>query len=405
MKRNISFLTGIAFSLLLPSCSRPIQPQEEAGDPPHRYITNATLLEIEPIGEASACRILNPWRSDKWLAQYLLLPADTTLLPADSAQRLCKRYPDYTPLSVPLERMTLTNSCHAYLMTQLEALDRVAVMCDASYSHVEELHHKIITGAIRDGGSATAPNFEILLAAHTDAIWISPFENAGAGAFEHFNIPIIYCAEYMEPHPLSRAEWMKFYGRLVGRGHEADSLFQAIRYRYHAISALSNRDSNPKPTILSEHATGSTWYIPGGRSTTSRLYRDAGGTYLWHDDNHTGSLALSIETVLEKARGADFWFFTFYDPKQESMQAADFYKQSPINKQIRASAHSNVYACNTAFSPYFDETPFRPDLLLWSIRRTLHPETPPAIVIDRTDTLIDPFYFLPVLRHFDIFPL
>lgn len=400
MKKNVLCLTGLVLSTLLISCTGSTERQEEIVTGHSSHMPSTSLLDIETIGEASACRIRNPWHPKEWLAQYLLLPADTTLLPADSALALRQRYPDYTPLTVPLERMTLTNSCHIYLMNQLKALDRVAVMCDAQYSHVKELHQRIKSGTIRDGGPAVTPNTEILLAAGSDAIWVSPFENAGAGAFEHLNIPIIYTAEYMESHPLSRAEWMKFYGRLVGRGHEADSLFQCVSNRYIAIAAISEMDRR-KPTVMSELSSGATWYVPGGRSTTSRLYRDAGGSYIWADDTHVGSLALSTEAVLAKASEADFWFFTFYDTKYPTIPLFQFHKQNPVNCKFRAAHYAGIYACNTAFEPYFDETPFRPDLLLWSIRRKLHPETPVAVIFGENDTLVDPQYFFPPMDLFD----
>lgn len=404
MKQNIHYLTGIILLTLLHSCNSLVKHQEGPIVAHHSYMSHSTLLEIKQIGEASTCRIRNPWRPKEWLAQYLLLPADSALLPIDSAQALRQRYPNHTPLTIPLERITLTNSNHAYLIEQLGALDHIAVMCDASYSHIKELHRRINNGSIRDGGTALSPNIETLLAAGTDAIWLPPFENAGAGAFQHFGIPVIYSAEYMESHPLSRAEWMKFYGRLVGRGFEADSLFQCISDRYYAIAALSDMDLE-KPTILSELPSDATWYVPGGHSTASRLYRDAGGTYIWQEDDHAGSLSLSPEAVLKKAREADFWFFTFYDTKCPSMLLFQFQNQHPINNKFRAAQHSNVYACNTAFSSYFDETPFRPDLLLWSVRRILHPQTPEAVIFGKNDTLTDPFYFLPLMDPFDILPL
>lgn len=405
MNKHHLRLTGIALSLLLLSSCRLPRHQETVFIEPRPLVTNATLLEIEPLGEASACRIRNPWQPEKWLAKYLLLPADTMLLPTDSAAVLRKRYPDHTPLSIPLCRMTLTNGCHVYLMNQLNAMDCVAAMCDARYVRVPELRKRIKAGLIRDAGTATAPNIEMLLAAHTDAIWIPPFENTGAGAFERFNVPVIYCADYLEPHPLSRAEWMKFYGRLVGRAHSADSLFLCVKTHYRNISDLVKID-DPKPTVLSEYSTGDTWCIPGGRSSTSRLYRDAGGAYQWEDDSHVGSLTLSSEAVLAKAQNSDYWFFTYYDTTHISMDIIRFRELNPINSQFKVNGTYNIYACNTAFHPYFEETPFRPDLWLWSIYRQLHEGTPLGIITEMGDTLYEPFYFQRVMKPhlFDILP-
>ena len=40
----------------------------------------------------------------------------------------------------------------------------------------------------------------------------------------------------MERSALGRAEWMKFYGILFGREHEADSLFAVVKQNYKSLS-------------------------------------------------------------------------------------------------------------------------------------------------------------------------
>lgn len=47
---------------------------------------------------------------------------------------------------------------------------------------------------------------------------------------------------------------------------------------------------------------GDVWYVPGGRSYAAKFIEDAGGKYLWSDNPKTGSIELSFESVLEKAK-------------------------------------------------------------------------------------------------------
>ena len=49
------------------------------------------------------------------------------------------------------------------------------------------------------------------------------------------------------------------------------------------------------------------WYLPKGDSWAARFIEDANGEYLWRDSKGTGSIALNIESVLEKGQNADFW--------------------------------------------------------------------------------------------------
>lgn len=64
-----------------------------------------------------------------------------------------------------------------------------------------------------------APDIERIIALKPEAILVSPFENSGGyGKLDKLHIPIIEAADYMESSPLGRAEWMKFYGMLFGKG-------------------------------------------------------------------------------------------------------------------------------------------------------------------------------------------
>ena len=81
------------------------------------------------------------------------------------------------------------------------------------------------------------PDVERIIDLNADAILLSPFENNGGyGRLEQIGVPIIECADYMERSALGRAEWMKFYGILFGREHEADSLFAVVKQNYTSLS-------------------------------------------------------------------------------------------------------------------------------------------------------------------------
>ena len=48
--------------------------------------------------------------------------------------------------------------------------------------------------------------------------------------------------------------------------------------------------------------------------------------------------------------------------------------ESVTNNQFKAFREKNVYGCNVELSPFYEETPFRPDWLLNDFIRILHPE-------------------------------
>jgi len=331
----------------------------------------AELLKMEDVGKGRVlCRILDPWRSERVMMQYLLVPKQDQQWNKAEEETYAKQYGTSTVLRTPLERMTITASCHAWLLSELNALDNIAIMCDTVFVNAKNIkawmHGTKADGTpqILDAGTTTKPNIEVLMAGNSDAIWISPYENSTLGNLDKLHIPVIYCAEYMENSPLARAEWMRFYGRLTDRSDVADSLFDAVSERYERLSKQSNLGQK----ILVDLPYGATWYVPGGRSSSAKLYEDAGFTYPWADDTHSGSLSLSKEAVLAKAQDCDIWCIRYMNPNKD-MTLENFKQQNSFFEQFKAAKDGNVWGCNTSYSDFFDVTAFRPDSLLESFIR------------------------------------
>lgn len=328
------------------------------------------LLEMQELTNGrTLCRIKDPWRTDRTMMQYLLVPETDQTWDEEQATKIQSEFGASTLVRTPLRRMTITSSCHAWLLSQLDALDCVSVLCDTSYVMATNIQTWMRTNKpdgnpqILDGGSSNAPNAEVILAAQSDALWLSPYEKGSFGNLASLPVTIIYCADYMENSPLGRAEWMRFYGRLVGAGNKADALFASISKRYEMQTEQPVKDSLQ---LLAELPYGSTWYVPGGASTSALLYADAGYRYLWCADTHAGSLALSLEAVVAQAAEADIWLFKYIN-QEGDWSLDDFLRLNPSFSQIKAARMANVWGCNTARSDFFDITPFRPDTLLGSL--------------------------------------
>ena len=344
-------------------------PKKEVQDITDSYIEHASLLQIQELKDGiSLCRITNPWKKYEIAAQYLLVPSFINDFGEKDIIEINEKFGQSRIIRTPLERMTLTSSCHGYLLEQMGALDNIAIFCDPEYVIYKPVKEQIDNGDIINGGTSMAPNIETILSKESDAILISPFENASAGNISTLQIPIIYCADYMETSPLGRAEWMKFYGRLVNKTQEADSLFCLVESRYDSIKNNFQKNNIAKTTniLLSELPYQSTWYIPGGKSTMGILYHDAGYKYPWIDDEHSGSLALSAETVLSIAQNADVWVFKYLSDHDYTL--SELLQQNPYYGQFKATQEGNVYGCNTQSSDFYDVTPFRPDIMLEELK-------------------------------------
>ncbi len=337
-------------SLTLSACQRTAGGGVGADGDTLSYARLLRFAEREGLLEVT---IADPWQSGRAL--------QTIVLGEDGA-----------PNALPtLRRVVVFTTAHCQLLEWLGAEGKIVGVADADYIHVDAVRRGLERGTIVDCGSAMSPDIEKIIALKPDAIIASPFEGSGGfGKLEKLGIPIIQAADYMEDSALGRAEWMRYYGRLVGAAQRADSLFHVVDSSYHALKRRAAQLPMGR-SLLTERKTGATWYVPGGSSTVAAVIRDAHGGYAFSDDSHSGSLPLSFEQVLDKAGESDVWAFKVYGTGL--MNSDDLLREYHGYKWLRAFQTGNIYECNTMTSRYFEETPFRPDYLLREIMILLHP--------------------------------
>jgi iron complex transport system substrate-binding protein len=363
MNKILSFIAILATVLTLAACNgggKAVAFTSDADTIPLRYADNLLLLRHDGWTEA---RLRNPWDTTRTLHTYLLIPTGAEV-PA--------RLPEGTVVRTPLQKAVVYSSVHCGLMQQLNALESLGGVCDTRYMKQAEVRQRLTDGLTADLGNGMNPDIEKMIDLHPDALLLSPFENSGGyGRVEKLDIPIIECADYMETSALGRAEWMRFYGLLFGREQEADSLFQAVESRYLTLKAKAQTVKN-RPTVICDMKNGAVWYVPGGCSTIATFLKDAGAAYVFADDPHSGSLPLPFEAVYEKGREAEIWLLRYNQPSAKTYDelASDY---APY-KGFRAFREKHVWGCNTAYVPFYEDTPFHPEYLLQDLIRIFHPE-------------------------------
>ena len=325
-----------------------------------KYATQLTVVRYDGY---SVVTLKNPWKEDMTLHQYVLLPVGTAV--ANSP------LPNATVIRTPLRRSMIFSTVHCAMLMDLGKQDCIAGVADLKYIKIPWIQQQVKAGKISDVGDGLSPVIEKIIDQRPDALFLSPFENSGGyGKLEDIDIPIVECAEYMETTPLGRAEWLRFYGMLFGCEEKADSLFDAIDKNYNHLKTLVTQKS--RPSVLLDNVTGSVWYVPGGKSTIGQMIQDAGGSYPWAADEHSGSVSLPFENVLEKAGEADVWLFRY--SSDHDITYDELRSEHHGYNQFKAFRHQQVYGCNVELSPFYEETPFRPDWLLNDFICILHPE-------------------------------
>ena len=243
----------------------------------------------------------------------------------------------------PFQRVIVTTTVHTALFRELGAGDFIVDTCDIDVNN---------------------PDIERIVSLDPDAIFLSPYDGVSYEKIRKLGIPIIEMADYLEPTPLKRAAWMKYYGKLLDREKQADSLYNKVETAYTALadSVKGKRIKEKGKSVFSEKKYGDVWYVAGDSSYIAALIRDAGGEYVFSDVKGAGSEAMSPEKVFERAQDADIWLIK-YD-QATPLTLDELSKEWALYKELKAYKTGNVFGCNLTPTHYYEETPFHPERLL-----------------------------------------
>ena len=320
------------------------------------------LLKMEESDGFTRVDIKNPWDTTKTL-QTLILVREGAEAPSGFDRKQI--------IKVPLKNSVVYSSVHADLLEELGVGNALAGVCDAEYIYSPETRKRIETGAVKDCGSGMSPNVEAIISLNPGAVLLSPYDSgSGHGKLDRTAIPIVECADYMETSPLGRAEWIKFFGRLYGKGEMADSLFKEIEHNYLSLKGKV-KGVGKHPKVLLDRVYGGAWSVPGGNSYMSRLIEDAGGENPFAGKKISGSYSLSPEKILMQASDADVWLIRH---NGENITYETLGNDRPLYRKFAPYINHRVFVSDTSTSRIFEDAAFHPYLLLGNLIRILHPD-------------------------------
>lgn len=360
MKTPTLILTLI-FLLLLPSCGdnrKMTLPQSKETN--FEYAENISMKEI---GEGvTLVTLKNPWDTLKNIDTYALI---------DKGGETPKNLPQGTKIiRVPLENSVVYSGVHVSLIDELGAFDAVKGVCDVEYIHDNHIKEALSAGKIQDCGLNTSPNVERIISLKPEAVLLSPYESMDASVpFTNSGLTLIQTVDYMERTPLGRAEWMRFYGRLYGKGEEADSLFNKVKNEYEQIRNTAVKAQH-KPVVLFDRIYSGLWDVPTSRSVTGNLIKDAGGSNPFENYEQGGAARLAPEEVLLKGANADIWLIRYIEPE---LTLSSLAKDNSIYTKFKAYKQGNVYGSNTLKTNLFEDGAFHPNLTLKELVSIIHP--------------------------------
>lgn len=326
-------------------------------------------LEIETFENYKIVTVKNPWPGATETYSYALAANGVTIPDAKNVDAV---------IEVPIQSIVVTSTTHIPSLEMLEVEDKLVGFPNLNYISSEKTRALIDSDRIKELDKNESINTEVLIDLNPDAVVTFAVEgqNKTVATIQKTGIPVLYNSDWTETNPLGKAEWIKLFGVLFGKEKQADSIFSEIESNYFKAKEIALK-ATTKPTVLSGAMYKDIWYLPQGKSWAAQFINDANGNYLWSDTEGTGSHSLSLETVLEKAKDADYWIgpsqFTSYEQMDEAHS---------VYSQFKAFGEQKVYSFTTKKGAtggivYYELAPNRPDLVLKDIIKILHPELLP----------------------------
>lgn len=353
-------------------------PAEQADLFPHKAdIRFARCFTIEYHRNYKRLEVLTPWRDAQNNFVFILV-ARGHVPPPDLP-------PGAIVIPIPVERMAVFSITWTAFFPMLHIEDNLVGIAGCEWVSTPEIVSLIRRGSVKeigDGGRGMNRqiNMERLTLLRPEAVMVY-----GTGIPEcdqHSKLldagfkPVVN-ASHMEETPLGRTEWIKFIAAFFNREEEAERAFDDIVLRYEALAGKT-RALSRRPTVFCHTAWRGTWYMPGGASYVAKFLEDAGADYLWKEDRTRGNIPLAIETVVDRARNADFWLDTGICGSLSEVRGID--DRCGLFASFRAG---NVFNNDAKITPeggndFWETGIARPDLVLADLISVFHPDLLPA---------------------------
>ena len=268
-------------------------------------ITDAVNFSVEYFNHYKVVTVTNAFDGAEPFT-YVLTQCGT---PAPDAAD----FPDGTQfIDVPAGEIIAMSTTQLPHLTELGLVDKLVGLDSFLYVNSPEVRALIDAGKLVEIGSGAEVNVELVLDVEPDIVMTFGFNPASdahpvlieAGIFTALN------AEWREPTPLARAEWIKYTALFYNAEARAEAVYADIVSAYNEARELAaSVPEDERPVVLwnTYSSFSEAWSIPGAQTYVGALIRDAGGVIALGEEAPEGSALLSFEAVYDGALDADVW--------------------------------------------------------------------------------------------------
>jgi iron complex transport system substrate-binding protein len=359
----------IVTALLLNACTG--QPGTSVNTTGHgggtHFTRYASGFRVLDQGSYTLIEVTDPWQQSKDVIFSYVLAPDPEVLP-DSLKNI-------SFIKTPVKRVIALSTTHVAMIDQLGSAESIVGLSGSGFIYSSTIRARIESGSVKDVGYGQGLDFETIVKLEPDVLFLYGVEGNVMTILEKLTdlgIPAVFCGEYLETHPLGKAEWIRFFSLFYEKEEQSARFFQKIDSAYSALSALASGVLS-KPVVLNGLPWKDTWYMAGGKSFAAQLMEDAGGDYLWRDNPSTQAVPLDLESVYMRALNADIWI----NPGAAG-SLADILLQDERLGDLEVLQSGHVFNNDARSSvdggnDYWESGTVRPDLVLADLIEVFHP--------------------------------
>jgi iron complex transport system substrate-binding protein len=258
-----------------------------------------------------------------------------------------------------IQRVGCLSTTHIPFIMALKCDQTLVATGFSECRHYPGIDSSIQSDKIKDLSVCGNLDKELLIKTSPELFFTYPFGGNTCQDMLNAGIGCVQVTEYLEEHPLGRAEWIKLFGALLNRSTLADSIFENIENRYNEATAIAHQDA---PIVFFGTFDGEAYYAPPSNSFIAQLIRDAGAKYYFEGRTGSFNIRLDKEEMMEITTKADF------------MGSVEFGKNEWANniQSISSGKKPVLFRCDAAQKDYYGKALLEPDALLIDFNLIFH---------------------------------
>lgn len=264
------------------------------------------------------------------------------------------------------ERIALLSTTHSYFINALDGMNKVCGVTYADRIQIEKLQNQVSNGRTQNLTRNGEVNLEDLLVLNPTVLFSVPFEPTDyRSKLPH--CAVIPTSEYLEEHPLGKAEWLYVFGYVLRKHVLARELFLEIESEYIGAAQGPSAGPSERPRVFFATNSGSDWTVANNQSYWSILLKDAGAEFVGSTEGK-GNLNFDKERMLFALNEADAYGELVYFPNTSNISLSALH---PEFIQTFPFQHKKMFVCNAANNGFFDKALLEPHILLRELKQVL----------------------------------